>query len=187
MPAAPRATAFLAVPFASLSLAGAMIQPADPEPQRLSVAPGVALCLDVDVVVSLRVGITIGGPPICRHPAYPPKPVPVPTPSPPPTPTAPPSPSPTVSRPASPAPPVAQGPARPQAAPRTAPPPARPTPPPVEHRPTPPAVTPSAGVHALRADVPPPRRRNPLATVMVLVVLSLVVALVAGLAFGTIR
>jgi hypothetical protein len=57
----------------------------------------------------------------------------------------------------------------------------------VEHsRPTPPVVTPSRHVQALRARGLP-RRRDPLGAIMVIVVLSVVIALVAAMAFGTVR
>ncbi|WP_344936984.1 hypothetical protein [Sphaerisporangium flaviroseum] len=199
--AVPRLAALLAPSLAGLSLAGVVgSAPAwaavpDPEPQRLAVVPGITVCLDVEVVVSLRVGISIGGyPPICRRPAYPPPaPAPVPTPTPTPTPPSSPSPAPTKAAPAPaptrapsppvrPAVPVVPAAQRPPEAPRTA----EPARPPVEHRPAPSAVTPTVLVRELRAQAPH-RRSSPMASVMVMVVLSLVIALAAGLAFGTIR
>jgi outer membrane biosynthesis protein TonB len=203
--AVPRLAALLAPSLAGLSLAGvvgsapAWAAAPDPDPQRLAVVPGITVCLDVEVVVSLRVGISIGGyPPICRRPAYPPPapaPVPTPTPTPTPSPTPPPTPSPAPTKaapapvptrapspPIRPAVPVVPASQRPPEAPRTA----EPARPPVEHRPTPSAVTPTALVRELRAQAPH-HRRSPMATVMVMVVLSLVIALAAGLAFGTIR
>jgi hypothetical protein len=170
----------------------------DADRQSLAVAHGVTVCLDVDVVVSLRLGISLGGhPPICRRQANPPAaPAPAPTPAPAPVPTPPaiptvkptPVPSATPSRrpapsarPAVPGAPLAQ-PRR--STPRTAP---KPVPPPVEHQPPPSADSPTSRARQLRAEGPLSRRRNPLSTVMVLIVLSLVIALVASVAFGAFR
>ncbi|MEU9883899.1 hypothetical protein [Sphaerisporangium sp. NPDC051011] len=184
----------------------------------------ITVCLDVDVVVSLRVGLSIGGPPLCHRP--PPRPAPPPEPPPSSPPTREPEPAPTLtpapepSRPPAPTEPAPRPTSTPRPAPSATPtrapvPPVVPSPrppvrpplalpsvvrPPVRQvpeptpapslpsaEPSPSAVTPSGQVRAARVHGRMPRRPEPLGTIMVVIVLSLIIALVAGAAFAAIR
>ncbi len=148
---------------------------------------GVAVCVNVDTVVSLRLGVSLGGHRGCRStkpdkPMLPPKPPnvtpkPKPTPKPAPKPTLKPTPKPAPQpRPRPLPPPIRQVPPRPETPERTAQ-------PVVEHRPSP-SVTPTHRLRVPHAARPPARRRNPLTSVLVLVVLTTLIASAAGVAFA---
>ena len=147
----------------------------------LRVRLGCPLCVDLGVLHIVHVRIHLG-PGECDGPA-PPKPPsprpPSPKPPSPKPPPRPPKPAPTApARPPDRAAPVQAAPVR--AAPRAA----RTGPPAATRRPSPPSVTPSHRSSVPRAAVTPPRRKNPLATLMVLVVITAVIAAGAGVAFA---
>jgi hypothetical protein len=139
---------------------------------------GCPLCVDLGVLNTVHVRVH-AGPGSCDRPAPPiPKP---PSPKPPPKPPSPKPPP----RPPRPAPPAPAGPparsAPVQAAPHAA---HRAVPPAAARRPTPPAASPSHRRAVPKAAAVPHRRKNPLATLMVLVVLTAVIAAGAGVAFA---
>jgi hypothetical protein len=135
-----------------------------PGPDSLPL-PGVTVCVGVDVPGEVVIRVEIGE---CHR--APPPPPPPPPPAPRPTPT----PAPSRPEPRSPSPSASSRPALPVPPPRTTKPP----------RPSP-SVRPTPTRHTFRprAEVPV-RRQNPLATVLVLVVLLAVIAGGAGIAFA---
>ncbi|GAA4558904.1 hypothetical protein [Planotetraspora kaengkrachanensis] len=134
---------------------------------------GVAVCVDLRTLVRLKVELGVLAPPRCARA------VPRPSPEPPP-----PRPSPSPTRrvtppaPARPAPP----PVAPVARQRTP----TPTPTPSSPRPKPSTV---ASAYPVRTPMAAPARkhRNPLGTIMVLVIFSTVIATAAGVAFAGFR
>ncbi|MEZ0075725.1 hypothetical protein [Planotetraspora sp. GP83] len=140
----------------------------------------ITICVDLSTLVGVKAGIGIGAPPCgCRPLCAPPKAVP------PPPEAAPPKPH---------RPPRAPRPPQPVRPPAPPPPSARPAPP-VRHEPRPPVEVhrPSPSImpaHRLRAPLaaqPVRRRRNPLATVVVMVILSTMIATAASVAFAALR
>lgn len=144
----------------------------------LRVRLGCPLCVDLGVLHAVHVRIHIG-PGECDRPA-------------PPTPPTPPSPRPPSPKPPSPKPPprpprpAPTAPARPpdRTAPAQAAPVHRAVPPATTRRPPRPAASPSHRQAVRKAVATPPRRKNPLGTLMVLVVIVAVIAAGAGVAFA---
>lgn len=222
---APRVAALAMVPLAWFppsplpapsARAEAVVRVADDDLPGLDIVPDVTICLEADVVVRLRAGISLGGSlPACRPAANQPMPAPPAVPSPPaapsPAPTQAPSrapapsmtpsrapapskaPPPSPARTTSPPPdtPVAPaGPVPPVVPAAPVPPDPRPAPstsessrPPTEREPAPSVAAQAPRLREQRAGVLTPRRDGPLATIMVVVVLSLAIALIAGVAF----
>ncbi|GAA2110344.1 hypothetical protein [Actinomadura alba] len=140
--------------------------------------PVLGLCVDLDVRVLVRLRLVIGA---CRSADDPPKPDP-----PKPSPTRPPgsvTPRPPSPRPAPqvPAAPVATRP--PSALPATP----EPTPSATTRQPTPSSSTRAYREPSPRAMASPRRKRHPLGTIVVFVVLATVIASGAGLAFAARR
>lgn len=161
--------------------------PQEPAILRLAVVVrGCTVCAGLDVADVLKVRVRIGPGDCAERPAPPPAPVPPPVP--PPVPAPPPAKPPgVVAPPAGPRPsarPPVRVPVRPR--PVTARNAARPAPAASASRP-PSSPAPVYRAHVLRANTLPHRRKNPLATLVVLVVLSSVIAAGAGVAFGGAR
>ncbi|MGH3379407.1 MAG: hypothetical protein ACRDP6_32210 [Actinoallomurus sp.] len=141
------------------------------------------LCLDVGLLDVVRVQLQLG-PGTCWRPA---PPIPTPPSPKPPAPKPPPSPKPPAPKPPVPnPPPLAPAPPPAAAAPRpaSAPPQAARVAPPAAARPLPPAAMPPHRAAVPKAAVVPPHRKNPLTTLMVLVVITAVIAAGAGVAFA---
>ncbi|MCT9930825.1 hypothetical protein N5079_11405 [Planotetraspora sp. A-T 1434] len=139
----------------------------------------ITICVDLSTLVGVKAGIGIGARPCgCRPLCAPPKAVPPPK-------AAPPKPH---------RPPRAPRPPQPVRPPAPPPPSARPAPP-VRHEPRPPmevhrpspSIMPAHRLRAPQAAHPVRRRRNPLATVVVMVILSTMIAAAASVAFATLR
>jgi hypothetical protein len=142
---------------------------------HVGVRLGTPLCLDAGALNTVRV-VLRAGPGECVRPAPP-----VPRPPSPPSPKPPPRPSPTPPPKPAPRPPGAAPPRVPRAVHRAAPPAvARPP----ARRAAAPSTAPSPHRSVPKAATAPPRRKNPLATVVVLVVLTAVIAAGAGVAFA---
>jgi hypothetical protein len=176
--------------------------------RNLVAGDGISICIDLDVVVGLRVGISVLGPPVCprslpsapEEPApeepAPEEPAPAPTPASTPTATVSPprpsvSPSSRPTREPEPVPAPAFPSVRPPAPPGLRPPLAAPrSPRPIESpAPTPSVIPPTprpAWVHprAKRLVGARPKRRNPLGTRVGGIVLSTVIAGIASIAFA---
>ncbi|WP_160330362.1 hypothetical protein [Sphaerimonospora mesophila] len=135
----------------------------------------VVICVDLPPVVSLRLRLGRHG-----RACEPPRPSPTPSPRPSPKPSPVPKPSPS-ARPRLPAPAQPERP-RPVQTPAASP---SPSPSPKPSPKQSPRV--SAYRAPVRAAARPERRRNPLGTVLVMVVLSTMIAVAAAAAFGTLR
>jgi hypothetical protein len=138
--------------------------------------PGIAVCVDLHTLVRLKAEVGILPQPPCARPASQPSPHP---PSPRPSPSPSPSPAPT-RRVSTPAPPRPAPPPLPVVRQRP------PTPKPPSPMPEPSAV---ASSYPLRTPLAAPARRdrNPLGTIMVLVIFSTMIATAAGVAFAAFR
>jgi hypothetical protein len=143
---------------------------------HVGVRLGCPLCADVGVLDTVRVRVRLGRGD-CAQPAPPPVPKP-PSPKPP-SPKPPPRP-PSPKPPPKPSPPARSAP-RPAAAPPHV---ARVVPPAAARPASPPAARPAHRAAVPKAAAAPPHRKNPLTTLMVLVVITAVIAAGAGVAFA---